>query len=477
MTLPNPTKFYIDGAWVDATDREKINVTNPANGETIATLALATADDVNAAVAAARRALPGLRATDMAQRRAMLHRIRAAYAARIDDMGQAIMQELGAPIDLARAGQAAGVLGKIDAFIDACDEVVLSEPLANGDLVLRQPAGVAALITPWNWPLHQIMLKLGAALAAGCPMILKPSEVTPICATILAEVMHAADLPAGAFNMIHGDGAGAGATLTAHPGVDVISFTGSTAAGGRIARTAAEGIKRCALELGGKSACVIFADADLDAALTSTLRKAFNNSGQNCNAPTRLLIERSAYDDAVTVAARLAADWTIGWPDQPGAHIGPVANARQHAHIRAMIKSGLNTGARLVAGGLDVPPEFANGCFVAPTILADVTNDMEVARTEIFGPVVVMIPFDDETDALSIANDSDYGLAAFVHTADRDRAHRMIRDLEAGMVLVNGSDISPGSPFGGVKASGIGREGGIFGIEEFMEIKLVAGAP
>lgn len=474
MTLPDMKKFYINGAWVDATDRRQLVVTNPATGERVTTVSLGNEADVELAVAAARRALPALAATEMAERRAMLQRIRSAFVARIDDFAQAIMLELGTPIDLARDGQAAGVLGKIDAFIEATEQVTLSETLTNGDRVLRQPAGVAALIAPWNWPLHQIMLKVGAALAAGCPMILKPSEVTPICATLLAEVMDAAELAPGVFNMIHGDGPVTGSALCGHRGVDLISFTGSTGAGRQIALAAADGVKRCALELGGKSACLIFADANLDAALGATLRKAFNNSGQNCNAPTRILVERSVYEDAVLVAAELAKGWKVGQPDQPGTHIGPVANARQHEHVRAMIQSGLDAGARLVAGGAKMPAGFEAGYFVQPTVLADVDNDMEVARTEIFGPVVVMIPFESEAEALAIANDSDYGLAAFAHTADAARAERLILNLEAGMVLVNGADIAPGSPFGGVKQSGLGREGGKFGIEEFMEVKLVA---
>ncbi|WP_424990599.1 aldehyde dehydrogenase family protein [Fluviibacterium sp. S390] len=472
--LCDPRRFYIDGKWIEAADRAQREVVNPATGEVVTTVGLATAADVDLAVAAAKRALRAAASTTMADRKAMLMRLRAAYKLRIEDIAQALVLELGAPIDLSRNGQAAAVLGKIDAFIDATDSIRLTEKLGNGDRLLRQPVGVAALIAPWNWPIHQIILKVAAALAAGCPMVLKPSEETPISATIFAEVMAAADLPAGMFNMIHGDGAGAGSALCSHPDVAMISFTGSTAAGANIARAAAEGFKRVALELGGKSACLVFADTDLDTAFATILRKAFNNSGQNCNAPTRILVERSVYAQAIDAVQRAAQSWTIGAPDQPGPHIGPVANARQHAHVRAMISSGLESGARLVTGGLDVPKKLSEGFFVQPTVLADARNDMPVAVQEIFGPVIVLIPFEDETDALQIANDSDYGLAAYVYSNDRDRAERLIEALEAGMVLVNGGDISPGSPFGGVKRSGIGREGGTFGIEEFMEVKLVA---
>lgn len=474
MSLPNTRRFYIDGKWTDAADHLQLDVVNPANGRIATTVSVATGDDVAAAVAAACRALPGLATTDTVARRDMLIRIKAAYEARIEDVAQALVVELGVPIDLARNGQAAAVLGKIDAFIAAMDEVKLTERLANGDRVLRQPVGVVALIAPWNWPIHQIILKVGAALAAGCPMILKPSETTPMSATIFAEVMDAAGLPPGAFNMVHGDGAGTGAALCDHPDVAMISFTGSTAAGASIARSAAAGFKRVALELGGKSACLVFADVDLDAALPAILRKAFNNSGQNCNAPTRILIERPVYAAAIDAVRRASGEWRIGRPDQPGRHIGPVANARQHAHVRAMIASGIAAGARLVVGGLNVSDGFADGYFVEPTVLADVHNDMQVARQEIFGPVIVLIPFDSDDEALRIANDSDYGLAAYVYTADPARADRMIRNLDAGMVLVNGADIKPGSPFGGVKRSGMGREGGIFGIDEFLEVKLVA---
>lgn len=471
---PTPQRFYIGGEWIDASDRDQIEVVDPATGQVVTTVSLATPEDVDRAVRAAGRARQGAAQTGMGERIAMLKRLRAAYEARIDDVAQAITLELGTPMDLARAGQAAGVLGKIDAFIEAAGRVQLVERLDTEDRILRQPVGVVALIAPWNWPIHQIVLKVGAALAAGCPMVLKPSEVTPLSATIFAEVMQAADLPAGMFNMIHGDGGGTGAALCAHPDVAMISFTGSTAAGARINAIAARDFKRVALELGGKSACLIFPDADLEATFGFVLKKAFNNSGQNCNAPTRILVHRAVYEQAITVARAMAARWTVGAPDRPGAHIGPVANARQHAHVRGMISDGLESGARLVIGGPDAPEGHDHGFFVRPTILADVTNDMAVARQEIFGPVIVIIPFEDDAEALRIANDNDYGLAAYVFSANEARCARLTAALDAGMVLVNGGDIAPGSPFGGVKRSGIGREGGTFGIEEFMEVKTIA---
>ncbi|MEP2706375.1 MAG: aldehyde dehydrogenase family protein [Roseibium sp.] len=474
MYAQYPLKFYIGGNWVAPTSDAVIPVENPATGAEIAQVALGTETDVNAAVSAALKAQKSFRQTTPADRKDLLLRILSIYETRAADVSKAIRDELGAPYDLAYGAQTGVALGHLRAFADAIDQLDFEHNLPNGSSVIKEPIGVVGLITPWNWPIHQISLKVFAALAAGCCCVLKPSEVTPLNALVLAEILDEAGVPAGGFNLVNGDGQTTGAALARHPKVAMMSFTGSTAGGMAVAQESAKSIKKVALELGGKSPCLIFADADLDAAMKSTLSKVFGNSGQNCNAPTRILVERPIYEKAKQTASEIAATFVVGDPQKRGNHIGPVANARQWHHIQSLIQSGLDQGANLLIGGPGKPDGLENGHYVQPTVFADVTADMDIVTTEIFGPVVVMSPFDTEDEAVNFANDTDYGLAAFVHSADKGRVDRLTRQLEAGMVFSNGADISYGSPFGGCKKSGYGREGGVYGIEEFQAAKLVS---
>lgn len=467
-------KFFIGGKWVAPLQNKTLPVENPASEAEFAVISVAGAADVDRAVAAALGAQDQFGQTSITERKALLDAIQIVYSRRAEELAEVITQELGAPIDLARDSQVAVGFGHLKAFGQALDGLRLSETLESGDVILREPIGVTALITPWNWPIHQVFLKVIAAFCAGCTVVLKPSEITPLNAMILAEIFHEAGCPAGVFNLVNGDGAGTGDALVRHKDVAMVSFTGSTSAGVAVSVAAAQSVKKVALELGGKSPALLFADANVDAALASTLAKIFDNAGQNCNAPTRLLVERSIYDDVCAKAADLAWARRVDHPCNPGTFTGPVANAKQFSHIQEMIRSGLNEGARLLAGGVGKPQGFEHGYFVRPTVFCDVSNDMEIARQEIFGPVLCILPFDTESDAVAIANDTDFGLAAYVHSSDKERLARLIPKLRAGMVFCNGADISFGSPFGGCKRSGVGREGGAIGIKEFMEVKLVA---
>ncbi|AUR06090.1 aldehyde dehydrogenase (plasmid) [Phaeobacter inhibens] len=468
------TQSYIDGRWTPVTGTQCSPVINPATETPVAMLHHAGPADVEAAVAAAKRAHLAEALGSKDNRVALLERIRAGFDSRREDLAQAISLEMGAPIDLSRNAQAETFLIQLDATLDALRGFDFAETLPNGDHLIRQPTGVAGLITPWNWPIHQISLKVFAALAADCPVVLKPSEHTPLNARIFAEILDAAGLPPGAFNLINGDGASVGAQLTDHPDVAVMSFTGSTRAGLEIGASAVRRGARCALEMGGKSPCLVFEDADLDQAMEKILAKTFPNSGQNCNAPTRILIEASAYPAAKEAAQRAAALWTLGDPAQSGDHLGPVANGRQFDHIQTLLHGAIAAGATVLCGGAGRPDGMETGYFVKPTILADVARKAEVVRQEIFGPVIVLQPFEDLDDAIAMANDSEFGLAGYVYSNDPAIQSAVIRQLDCGMVFVNGADLAPGSPFGGTKKSGIGREGGRYGVEEFLELKLVA---
>ena len=472
MYAQHPQKFYIDGRWVNPQSDHLIAVENPATGAEIAQVAAGTTADIDRAVTAAVKAQKSFRNTTPDERKALLKRILEVYERRAPEIGTAIRDELGAPHDLAHGGQIGVGFGHLNAFLDAIDRIEFEHTLPNGNSVLREPIGVVGMITPWNWPIHQICLKVFAALSAGCCCVLKPSEMTPLNALLFAEVMDEAGVPAGVFNLVNGDGPTTGAALARHPKVAMVSFTGSTVGGMAVAREAATSIKKVALELGGKSPSLIFADADLRKALDSTLAKVISNSGQNCNAPTRILVERSIYEDAKVVATEITSSYSVGDPRENGGHIGPVANGRQWSHIQNLLQTGVDQGATLLVGGPGKPEGYEAGHYVKPTVFADVTPDMDIVTTEIFGPVVVMSPFDTEEEALATANDTDYGLAAFVHSADKTRVDRLTRELDAGMVFSNGADISYGSPFGGRKQSGYGSEGGVYGIEEFLTVKL-----
>ncbi|WP_428674251.1 aldehyde dehydrogenase family protein [Roseibium sp.] len=474
MTFENSRSFYIGGAWVPPVVAHDYAVENPATVEVIGHISCGSVQDVDRAVAAARQAFPDWSRTEPSARRDFLQKVRRLYEGRLDEFAQVIMQELGCPIDLSRSGQAAAGLGQLDAILEALDDVKWTEDLRNGNRIFRESRGVAGLITPWNWPLNQIGLKVFAALAAGCTVVLKPSEITPFNAMILADVLHEAGCPKGVFNLVNGTGDAVGAALAGHPGVDCVSFTGSTGAGRAVYGAAASRIRPVSLELGGKSPSLIFADCDVEKAVRRNLEKLMPNSGQNCNAPSRLLVERSVYQRAMDFAAEHVESIAVGDPSASGAHLGPVANRRQYEHIQRLIRAAMDEDATLLAGGPGRPDGLAHGHFVRPTVFGNVSNDMTIARQEVFGPVAVLIPFDSEAEAVALANDSDYGLAAYVHTDDEVRMQRVVRQLKAGMVFRNGAEIAAGSPFGGVKQSGIGYEGGVFGIEEFLDLKLVA---
>ena len=474
--MQDATRHYINGGWVASIDGREMAVENPSTEEKIATITLGGAADADAAVAAAKAAFPAWAATDPLDRIAALERLMEVYKGQAEDMAQAISSEMGAPIALAKTAQVGSGAGHLKNTIRTAKAFVFERPLgdhAPSDMILYEPVGVCALITPWNWPMNQVMLKVAPALAAGCTVILKPSELSPLSAILLAKMIDAAGFPSGVFNLVNGDGAGVGEHLTAHPDVDMVSFTGSTRAGVAISKAAAETVKRVSLELGGKGANIIFADAD-EKAVTRGVRHCFNNSGQSCNAPTRMLVERAIYDQAVETARTIAEKTEVGPADIEGRQIGPVVSEVQFNSIQYFLKHGIDEGARLVAGGLGKPDGLTTGHFVRPTLFADVTPDMTIWREEIFGPVLTMTPFDTEEEAIELANDTPYGLTNYVQTADKSRARRVARQLRSGMVEMNGKFGGAGSPFGGMKHSGNGREGGTWGLEEFLEVKAVS---
>ena len=470
--------FYINGEWTVPIAGTDFPVQNPATEEPFAMISLGGAADAEAAIAAARAAFPTWSATSPEERKGYLKAILEIYEAHANDMAEAISTEMGAPIDMALSDQTGAGRGHLKAFIRALDAFEWDKPLrpgVEGQDLTYEAAGVAALITPWNWPMNQVVLKVGAALAAGCTMVLKPSEIAPMSSVLFAEIVHKAGLPAGVFNMVNGDGPGVGSILSSHPEIDVVSFTGSTRAGILISKSAADTVKTVSLELGGKSPNLVFDDTDIEAAVARGASFCFANTGQSCNAATRMLVERSAYDQAVEVARRTAETTVVDMPSKQGGHIGPLVSEAQFTKVQTLIQSGIDEGAKLVAGGVGRPEGLNRGWFVKPTVFADATPDMTIIREEIFGPVLAMMPFDTEDEAIAMANDTPYGLAAYIQTGDNERARRVARQLRAGMIQVNGSGRASGAPFGGYKQSGVGREGGLWGIEEFLEIKTISG--
>ncbi|MBG6172465.1 aldehyde dehydrogenase (NAD+) [Labrenzia sp. EL_208] len=469
-------KFHIGGHWVDPVEARDHQVINPATEEPVAVISLGSAADVDRAVDAATAAFRSWSETCVDERATLLERIIEIYERRSDEMDEAIRLEMGAPVDFAREQQTPSGTGHLQATLEALKTHEFERPSPRGGSLLRhEPIGVCGLITPWNWPINQVAAKVAPALAAGCTMVLKPSEIAPLSALLFAEILHEAGCPAGVFNLVNGDGPGVGAAMSAHPGIDMMSFTGSTRAGVAVTQNAAATVKRVALELGGKSPNLLFADADLETAIRFSLESCFSNSGQSCDAPTRLLVERSAYEGAVIAAERIAAETTVGDPAEEGDHIGPVISNLQYERIQGHIERGIADGARLVAGGPGRPAGFEKGYFVKPTVFADVTNQMSVARNEIFGPVLVMIPFETEDEAIEMANDTPYGLAAYIQTGSPERAKRVSRKLRAGSVYINGAAPDWDVPFGGYKQSGNGREYGEFGLEDFLELKSITG--
>ncbi|WP_172331049.1 aldehyde dehydrogenase family protein [Mangrovicoccus sp. HB161399] len=469
--------FYIDGQWVGSKGTLTREIVDPASYEVIGHVSLATAEDVEAAVSAARRAFErqiGPEGLDVAARIALLRRIADIMERRQEDLAQAISAEIGVPISYARSGHAAAGAAHIRILCEEMERFSF-EWMQTDTLVTRVPIGVAALITPWNVPVNQIVIKVAPALGAGCAVILKPSEIAPGNARIIAEILDEAGVPPGLFNLIHGDGEGAGAALSSHPDIDMVSFTGSTRAGVAVSRNAAPTVKRVGLELGGKSANILLPDADFAEAVAKGVKGCFANSGQACSAPSRMLVPQDRMEEAAAVAAETAAGFATGDPRDPGTDLGPVAGEAQWTRIQGLIESGIAEGARLVAGGPGLPEGLASGAYVRPTVFADVAPDMAIAQQEIFGPVLSIIGYRDEDDAVRIANGTVYGLAAYVQGRDLDRVRAVGRRLRAGRVHLNYPVLDRTAPFGGFRQSGNGREQGRYGLEEFLEYSALIG--
>jgi len=471
--LQNLNKYYINGAWVTPSSTTEFPVMNPATEQQIGVITLGNEDDVNRAVAAAKAAFETYSRTTKEERLALLEKLLEVTKARMEELAQAMTAEMGAPITMSRSPQADSAVEHLQDFINALKSLDEREILSNGDTLVREPIGVCGLITPWNWPINQVVLKVIPALATGCTCVLKPSEHTPVSAVLYAEIIHEAGFPPGAFNLIQGDGPTVGAAMSRHPDIQMMSFTGSVRAGTAVTKAAADTVKRVTLELGGKSPNLVFADSNLEERVTASVQECFFNTGQSCDAPTRLLVERSCYDEVLEIAQRAAEAQAVGDPTQDGHQTGPLFDKIQFDRVQTLINVGIEEGARLLAGGPGKPDGFDTGWFVKPTVFADVTNEMRIAREEIFGPVLVIIPFDDEAEAIAIANDTPYGLAAFLQTGDPDRAERVAAQLRAGAVHINGGGFEYGSPFGGYKQSGNGREGGIMGLEDYQEVKTL----
>ncbi|MEZ5784426.1 MAG: aldehyde dehydrogenase family protein [Rhizobiaceae bacterium] len=466
-------QFYIGGEWVAPVATKTRNVIHPGNEQAVAVISLAGKDDVDRAVASARDSFENWSTTSVLERVVLLERLLEIYKRRYGEMAEAITLELGAPAKMSREQQARSGVRHLESFLVSVKEMVWREQLSSGDILVKEPIGVCGLITPWNWPVSQIALKVIPALATGCTCVLKPSEFTPLSAMLYAEMIDEAGFPAGVFNLVNGEGEDAGALLSSHPLVDMISFTGSTRAGVAVTTTSAPTVKRVALELGGKSPNIVFADADLPEKVRDGVLECFNNSGQSCDAPTRMLVEQSVYDEVVQIAVQVANQVSVGDPKQEGDHIGPLVSQIQWNRVQSLVSAGVAEGAKAVVGGPGRPPELNQGYYVRPTIFADVNNKMRIAKEEIFGPVLCLIPFDTEEEAIEIANDTPYGLAAYVQTNDMEKAQRVAARLRVGAVHINGGPHRYGSPFGGYKQSGNGREGGRMGLEEFLETKTI----
>jgi aldehyde dehydrogenase (NAD+) len=467
-------KFYIDGAWQDSGSKKTLPVVNPATEEALYEVALGSAADVDKAVAAARRAFETFSLTTREQRVELLAKVIEVYKRRLKDIGAAISDEMGAPLGFAERFQAGAGLGHLMTTLEVLKTYPFEERLGSA-MIVREPVGVVGMITPWNWPLNQIACKVAPALAAGCTMVLKPSENTPSSALIFAEILDEAGVPKGVFNLINGLGGEVGAAMSAHPGIDMMSFTGSTRAGIDVAQRAAPTVKRVTQELGGKSPNIILEDAELSKSIAGGTAHCFNNSGQSCNAPTRMLVPLAKMKEAAAIAKGVADKTKVGDPRGSDTTMGPVVNRVQWEKIQGLIKKGIDEGATLVTGGLGRPDGLNKGYYVRPTVFADVSNDMTIAREEIFGPVLSIIGYKTEDEAVRMANDTPYGLAGYVSSGDVERARRVARRIRAGNVNVNGAANERAAPFGGYKQSGNGREWGRFGFEEFMEVKAVAG--
>lgn len=469
------SKFYVDGRWVEPQTTERMPVINPATELPVASVHLGGAADVDQAVRAARAAFGSFSGTSQQVRMAMLERLMAAYQRRQEEMARLISTEMGAPIAMARQWQSATPLGLAQEALKVLSEYSF-EVRWGTNIIRKEAIGVCGLITPWNWPMHQVFCKLLPALAAGCTVVLKPSEVAPMSAYLLAEIVHEADLPPGVFNLINGTGPTVGSALARHEDVDMVSFTGYPRAGVAVSQAAAETHKRVALELGGKSANIVLEDADLETAVVASMQMLLLNTGQNCNAPTRLLVPRKLHEEAVSIAAGVANGVKPGDPTDEATVLGPLATGAQFERVQSFIQSGLDEGARLAAGGLGKPKGRETGFFVRPTVFASVSNDMQIAREEIFGPVLSVIPYESEQEAVRIANDSKYGLSGCVSSRSHEHAVEVARQMRTGMVHINNAPPDLSVPFGGYKQSGNGREWGRYGMEEYLETKSMVGA-
>jgi aldehyde dehydrogenase (NAD+) len=467
-------QFYIDGKWVAPAKVHDLPVLNPATEEPIATISLGTAADVDKAVAAAKRAFPSFAETSREERLALLQKIIEVYQAHYEEMAETISREMGAPIWLSRAAQAAAGLGHFFEMANVLGRFEFEE-LRGSTLIRREPIGVCGLITPWNWPVNQIACKVAPALAAGCTMVLKPSEIAPLSGYLFTQILDEAGVPAGVFNMVNGDGPTVGAAISSHPDVDMVSFTGSTRAGVAVATAAAPTVKRVTQELGGKSANIILDDADIEQTVAAGVQGCTLNTGQSCNAPTRMLVPRARMAAAVAAAKSAAESVKVGDPFADGTNIGPLASEAQFDKVQRLIKKGIEEGAELVTGGPGRPDGLGRGYFVRPTVFANVRNEMTIAREEIFGPVLAIIPYDGDEDAVRIANDTPYGLSGYVTSGDLERARKIARRIRSGNVHVNGAQADLGASFGGYKQSGNGREWGEAGLHEFLEQKAVFG--
>ena len=466
--------FYIDGQWVAPITPKTLHVINPANEETYGRISLGSRADVDQAVVAARRAFDAYSRTSKQERLALLETIVGVYQKRYGEMVETISREMGAPLGLSKAAQAATGLAHLGEAIRLLKDLSLERMLGTTAIVY-EPVGVCGLITPWNWPMNQVTCKVAPALAAGCTMVLKPSEVAPMSALLFAEILHEAGVPRGVFNLVNGDGPTVGEALSAHPGIDMMSFTGSTRAGIAVAKAAADTVKRVSQELGGKSANIILDDADLCRAVTEGVQACFMNSGQSCNAPTRMFVPRAKHDQAIAIARATAEKFKVGDPFAEGTTLGPVVSEVQFKKIQGLIEKGTREGATLVTGGPGRPEGLTRGYYVRPTVFGNVTNDMTIAREEIFGPVLSILPYDTEADAVRMANDTIYGLSGYVQSGSTEHARAVAAQLRTGNVHLNGAGVDFKAPFGGYKQSGNGREWGEHGLEEFLEVKAIMG--
>tara|TARA_B100000029_G_scaffold60711_1_gene54656 strand:- start:795 stop:2225 length:1431 start_codon:yes stop_codon:yes gene_type:complete len=468
--------FYINGKWVKPSKSNDFEVINPSNEEPFAVISLGSREDTDAAVKAAKNAFVNWKEISKEERISLLEKLLKIYKKRFNEMAEAMSKEMGSPIDYAISTHAASGQAHLEDFILRLKEFNFEESFntKSNNYIAREPIGVCGLITPWNWPINQIALKVIPALATGCTMILKPSEIAPISAMLFAEMIDEVAFPAGVFNLVNGDGAGVGTDISGHPDIDMISFTGSTRAGKLISKNAANTIKRVCLELGGKGGNIVFADSYPNA-IRDGIRNVMSNSGQSCDAPTRMLVEKSIYDRAIKEAADEANKIKVDVASKKGDHIGPVVSKIQYDKIINLINSGIDEGATLAAGGPDLPNGLDKGYFIKPTIFTNVTNDMEIAKKEIFGPVLSIIPFESEDEAIKITNETEYGLGNYLQTEDKEKAKRVAKKLRSGIVYINGNAADSGTPFGGYRQSGNGREGGVWGIEEYLEIKTVTG--